>query len=173
MRFDPDLQHRQSIRFPKMDYSRTGLYFVTICTHDRVCLLGEIEKGDVRLTYAGRTVQSTWDDLPKHYPHVTLDAFVVMPNHVHGILGLRELDPASAPRHPLGEVVRALKSFSARRINRRRESPGAPVWQRNYYERIIRDENELEGIRRYIADNPSHWAGDPENPILHPIERVG
>ena len=173
MRFDPDRQHRRrSIRVPKKDYSRVGRYFVTICIHGRDCLLGEIEEGEARLTYAGRTVQSTWDALPTHFPHSSLDAFVVMPNHVHGILILQELHPSSAPRHSLGEVVRALKSFSARRINRRRGTPGAPIWQRNYYERIIRDENELEGVRRYIADNPSKWADDPENPILHPNDRL-
>jgi putative transposase len=173
MRFDPDWQHRQSIRLPKMDYSRTGLYFVTICAHGRACIFGEIENSEIQLTHAGRTVQSTWNDLPKHYPHAALDSFIVMPNHVHGVLELRELDPGSAPRHTLSEVVRAFKSFSARRINKRRGVPGAPVWQRNYYERIIRDENELEAIRRYIADNPSGWADDPENPVPHPIDSFG
>jgi putative transposase len=167
MRFDPDRQHRRSIRVAKKDYSQVGRYFVTICTHGRDCLLGEIEKGEAKLTSAGRMVQSTWDALPAHFPHSFLDAFVVMPNHIHGILVLQESDPSSAPRHSLAELIRALKSFSARRINRRRGTPGAHVWQRNYYERVVRDENELEKIRRYIADNPSKWADDPENPLIH------
>jgi len=168
MRFDLDRQHRRSIRFPGNDYSRLDLYFVTICTHGRECILGEVENGEMRLTYAGRTVQWAWDALPKHYLHTRLDAFIVMPNHVHGVLKLEEQDPGSSRRHALGEVVRALKSFSARRINRRQGTPGAPIWQRNYYERIVRDENELENVRRYIADNPAKWADDPENPRLHP-----
>ena len=173
MRFDPDRQHRRSIRFPGNDYSRLDLYFVTICTQGRECFLGDVERGEMRLAYAGRTVQSTWEALPRHYPHVRLDAFVVMPNHVHGILRLQEHDLSSAPRHALGEIVRALKSFSARRINKRRGALGAPVWQRNYYERIIRDKDELMAIRRYIADNPSKWADDPENPALQSIDRLG
>jgi putative transposase len=163
MGFDPDRHHRQSIRLSHFDYSRVGTYFVTACTQNRECLLGEvIEDGKVRLSPAGRTVEWTWNDLPRYYPHVLLDAFVVMPNHVHGILVLKELEPRPR-RQALSEVVRAFKSFSARRINKRRSTPGLPVWQRNYYERVIRDEDEMAAVRRYIIENPLRWATDPEN----------
>jgi len=166
LRFDPDRQHRQSIRFSRYDYTRSGLYFVTLCVHGRECIFGEIdESSQVRLTYDGQSVRWAWEALPGHFPHIGLDAFVVMPNHVQGILELRNMEPPCSRRHPVPEVIRALKSFSARRINKRRGTPGVPVWQRNYYERILRDEEDLVNVRRYIADNPLKWADDPENPI--------
>lgn len=159
--FDPDRQHRRSIRFQNQDYSRVDLYFVTVCVQGREHLLSEIVDGKVVLSPAGRIVDWAWNDLPKHYPHVRLDAFVVMPNHVHGVLEIMEADLPR--RHALPEVMRAFKSFSARRINRRQGTPGAPVWQRTYYDRILRDTRELEAVRRYIAENPTSWHEDLEN----------
>jgi len=164
LRFDPDRQHRRSIRYRKYDYSRAGFYFVTGCIEGRECLLGEVQDGTVHLSPDGRTVAYVWEDLPKHYPHVRLDAFVAMPNHIHGVIELQELDDIR--RHPLSEILRAFKTFSSRRINKRRGTPGAQVWQRNFHDRIVRDQDELEGIRRYIAENPAKWNEDPENPIL-------
>ena len=108
---------------------------------------------------------AAWNDLPKHFPGLLLDAFVVMPNHVHGILFLTPTASGAPPRHRLGEIVRAFKAYSARRINARRNTPGCSVWQRNYHERIVRDEEELARIRRYIAENPAAWPSDPENPM--------
>jgi putative transposase len=165
MRFDPDRQHRRSIRFPKQDYSRIDFYFVTLCVEKRECLLGAVVDRRVQLSREGQTASWAWESLPKHYPHLRLDAFVVMPNHIHGILELRELDLRDGQRrHGLPEIVRAFKSFSARRINRHRGTPGAPVWQRNYHDRILRDEGDLEPVRRYILENPAKWQEDPENP---------
>jgi len=161
LRFDPDRQHRRSIRYRKYDYSRAGFYYITGCIEGRECLLGEISNGTVHLSFAGQTAAWAWEDLPKHYPHVRLDAFVVMPNHIHGVLELKDLEVS--PRHPLSEILRAFKTFSARRINKRRGTPGAPVWQRNFHDRIIRDQEELEAIRCYIAENPKNWNEDPEN----------
>ncbi len=121
----------------------------------------------------GEIVREAWFDLPNHYAHVELDAFVIMPNHIHAIIVLvaepvgAGLKPAPTPaptRHPLSEIVRALKTFSARRINTRRGTPGAPVWQRNYYEHIVRNERSLDAIRRYIAENPLRWHLDRYNP---------
>jgi len=106
-------------------------------------------------------VQACWHDLPEHYPQIMLDAFVVMPNHVHGILILA---PESAGQHGLPEIARAFKTLSARRINEIRRTPGQPVWQRGYHEHIIRDEASLADIREYIATNPARWAFDRENP---------
>ena len=169
---------RRSIRLPAYDYAQAGAYFVTICTHNRGCLLGEIVGGEVALTCAGQIVLECWNDLVNHYPYVETDEFVIMPNHVHGIIVLTgELrttevadnvgagfKPAPTRRRPLSEVVRALKTFSSRRINEYRSSTGTPVWQRNYYERVIRSDGELSAIRQYIVDNPAKWAEDAENP---------
>ena len=166
MKFNAERHHRRSIRLPGYDYSRIGSYFITVCSHERLCLFGDVVNGEMRLSPAGTTVAECWKDLPKHYPHVVLDEFVVMPNHVHGILALRELAPsADARRHGVAEVIRAFKTYSARRINMKRKTPGVPIWQRNYHERVLRNEDELAGIRRYIIENPAKWDWDRENPI--------
>ena len=173
--------HRRSIRLPGYDYSQPGVYFLTLCTHERETLLGDVVDNVVRLNDYGQIVAKAWDDLPGHYSHVELDAFVIMPNHVHGIIvlnddvvraGLRPAPTRPAPtptkRHALPEIVRTLKSFSARRINESHATPGVPVWQRNYYEHVVRSEHELNAIRAYIQNNPLRWALDHDNPINAP-----
>jgi putative transposase len=146
-----------------------GAYFITVCAHNRACLFGEISAGAVQLNDNGAVVQETWDRLPTHYSHLMLEAFVVMPNHVHSILVLTDdsiaagLKPAPTPRHVLPEIVRAFKTFSARLINHRRGIRGLPVWQRNYYEHVIRTDSALNRVRQYIGENPARWAEDPEN----------
>ena len=123
----------------------------------------------------GVNVDFVWRDLPNHNRNVTIDEFVVMPNHVHGIIMINEPDvgagsqPAPAEttkikRIPLSEIVRQFKTFSARRINESRKTPNVPVWQRNYYEHIIRDYKSLDNIRAYIINNPARWAIDKNNP---------
>ena len=146
----------------------------------------DIVDGEMRLNAFGEIVVRTWHDLPNHVANVQLDAFVVMPNHVHGIIVITDnsvvdsvgagsepapttTKPAPTPkRHALPEIVRQLKTFSARRINQHRGTPGAPVWQRNYYERIIRDERTLGRIRAYIRNNPLKWELDRENSARWP-----
>jgi REP element-mobilizing transposase RayT len=150
---------RRSLRLPGYDYSRAGAYFVTACIHNRAMLLGEVIDGDVRLNEMGTIVQQTWDDLPTHYRGITLDGFIVMPNHVHGIIILGDY---SEWRHAIPEIVRGFKTFSARRINER-AGKSSVRWQRGYYEHVIRDEKALDRIRAYIAHNPARWADDPEN----------
>ena len=177
--YDRHRHHRRSIRLPGYDYGQPGAYFVTICTYRRSCVLGGIHDGRMRLSECGRIVTDCWNDLERHYPDVSLESFVVMPNHIHGIIlldhnpdsGTRAtaaqgagLKPAPTTVHGLSEVVRAFKTFSSRRINKTRRSPGVPAWQRNYYERIMRDENELNTVRQYILDHPQRWHEDPENP---------
>ena len=174
-----DHHQRRSIRLPGYDYAQPGAYFVTLCTHDREALFGEVMADAMRLNPYGEIVSMVWQDLPRHYPRVELDAFVIMPNHVHGIIVLNDDDgvgaglrpaPTLTKRHPLSEIVRAFKSFSARRINALRATPGVPVWQRNYYEHIIRNELEWDAIRKYIDLNPDRWALDHDHPAnsLHP-----
>jgi REP element-mobilizing transposase RayT len=195
MAYDPARHRRRSIRLPDYDYAAPGWYFVTVCEHQRRLLFGTVAHGTMHLSAAGRIVQTAWHDLPDHYPHVRLDAFVVMPNHVHGIIGIVDtvnpndvaeptaagsvtvgagLNPAPTDgttggtrnntRHGLPEIVRAFKTFSARRVNRLRGTPGAPVWQRNYWERIVRTDRELANVRRYIAENPQCWHRDRLRP---------
>ena len=169
-RFNPDIHRRRTIRLKGYDYTRPGAYFVTVCSYHRECLFGRIMNGVMELNDAGRTVQSVWDELPVHYGNAQLDQFIIMPNHVHGIIVLTNdivgagLKPAPTRRHGLPEIVRAFKTFSSRRIGASRRLAGVPAWQRNYYEHIVRNENELFQIRRYIESNPAHWEDDENNP---------
>jgi REP element-mobilizing transposase RayT len=194
MKYDPERHNRRSIRLKNYDYTSAGAYFVTICVKNRECLFGNITDGTVQLNSYGEIVNTVWHGLPDHYPHVELDAWVVMPNHVHGIILLTNRsavttvgagfkpDPtgviaddqhpangdnnhakSNQKRHGLPEIVRAFKTFSSRRINEMRKSPGTPVWQRNYYENIVRDELSLNRIRQYIAQNPVSWSKDRDN----------
>jgi putative transposase len=107
---------RRSLRLPGYDYSQAGAYFITACIHNRAMLFGAVIDGDVRLSEMGTIVQQTWDELPTHYHGIDLDAFIVMPNHVHGIIILAD---QSERRHGIPEIVRGFKTFSARRINER------------------------------------------------------
>ncbi len=173
MPYHPDLHHRRSIRLAGYDYSQAGAYYVTICTAGRDCIFGEVAGGEMRLNSFGAIVQREWRRLPLHYPTVSLDAFVVMPNHVHGVIFLGEPGRRNVKRRPLSEIVRGFKTWSARRINQRRDSTGSPVWQRDCYEHIIRDEDDLNRIRQYIVDNPVTWEEDAENPANGPSPPVG
>lgn len=139
-----------SRRLPTCDYKGPGAYFVTICTHGQVCRFGEIVEGAMKLSNEGLVLESAWQNLPQHFAHVVLDAFVIMPNHVHGILVFSEPGPT------LGTVVGGFKSEVSRRLRVR-------VWQRYYYDHVIRSEKALNQIRLYIANNPMCWpeAGKP------------
>jgi REP element-mobilizing transposase RayT len=171
---DPHLSchSRKTTRLPGYDYSQPGYYFVTICTHRRRCCLGEVVEGVMRLSELGEVVQDAWKDLPQHYTYVNLDEFVIMPNHVHGIVQIMEIDqitgrggflnPPLQQRHDLSEIIRGFKTWSARNANRLTNTPGAHVWQRSFYDHIIRDEDDLNAIRNYIRYNPLKWETDSE-----------
>jgi REP element-mobilizing transposase RayT len=176
-RYDPDLHHRRSLRLKGYDYSQAGAYFVTICTQNRECTFGGVDDGELRLNDAGRVVWSVWDELPPRFPGLELDAFVVMPNHVHGIIvivgaglalpcqkGAGYMGKGAASGAPTVEgAIRAFKSLPAVHVNRLTKRTG-PLWQRNYYDHIIRDEDNLNSIRQYILDNPARWAEDENHP---------
>jgi len=166
-RYNPEIHHRRSIRLDGYDYRQDGMYFVTICTFQWECLLGEIVDGEMYLSTAGEAVQDAWDRLPARFPGIALDWFVVMPNHVHGILFLGA-DPGIGDARPvsLGAVVGAFKSLAAIAANRVLAREGTPLWYRNYYERIIRNDRELHRIRAYIEANPANWAQDDDNPAF-------
>jgi putative transposase len=151
---------RRSLRLPAYDYSQAGAYCITVCTHNRFFMLfDEVVADDVRLNQIGMLVKQTWDNLPTHYDGIDLDAFIVMPNHVHGIIILAD---QPAMRCGIPEIVRGFKTVSARRVNEREGRRGA-LWQRGYYEHVIRNEKALNRIRDYIASNPARWADDPDN----------
>ncbi len=173
--------NRRSIRLRGYDYAQAGMYFVTICAWQRACRFGAIVDGAMRLHEDGRIVGEEWERTAAVRPSVSLDAWVVMPNHFHGILiiGGRGT-PAACPYEPaisrrfgqpvsgsLSTIIGQFKSMVTKRINARRGTPGAPVWQRNYYEHIIRNEADLARIREYIVHNPLRWELDqlhPDNP---------
>jgi REP element-mobilizing transposase RayT len=164
---------RHSIRLRGYDYSLPGAYFVTICAYQRKCVLADIPGGLLRLTETGRIAQECWAEIPAHFPHVYLDVYVIMPNHIHGILGITDRPskrplpgvPAVAPGS-LAAVVRAFKSATTRRTNLG-HGTREPLWQRNYYEHIVRSEKSLQKIREYIVRNPVRWQFDPDNPAHH------
>ena len=195
MTYDPHKHHRRSIGLPGYDYTQPGAYFVTFVAHDRECLFGDVVDGVMQLNAFGEIVREEWFRTAVVRPYVMLapDEFVVMPNHVHGIIWItgRRGDPVGRPYDPVGRphdndrddqrphgpaagsvgaIIGQIKSIAAKRINALRGTPAAPVWGRNYYEHIIRYETSLSRIRRYIAANPSRWAEDHEHP-RHPLRR--
>jgi REP element-mobilizing transposase RayT len=181
VKIDPEKHDRQSIRLRDFDYSQPGAYFITCVTHRRQCILGEVVGGETRLSAAGEVVWDTWNSLPARYPEIELGAAVVMPNHFHGIIqiavgAIHELpQPVGAVHEPplqqprrrmtLPLVMGYFKMNSAKRINELRCSTGLPVWQHNYYEHIIRNDDEHQKIHLYIDANPANWAEDEENPL--------
>jgi putative transposase len=162
MKFDPKIHHRRSIRLPGYDYSLPGAYYITVVVFGRQHLLGVIDQAAMQLNKFGQIVKFAWLDLPKHYPYIELGEFCIMPNHFHGIIILNDVERPGIKRHPLPEIIRAFKSFSSRRINAIRKLTGSPFWQRNYYEHIIRNDQDHDNIREYISTNPQNWNTDDE-----------
>jgi REP element-mobilizing transposase RayT len=148
--------HRRSLRLKGYDYCRQGLYFITVCVQNRECLFGEIANGEMVSNEYGKIIQTVWNELPQHYTNVRLGEFVVMPNHIHGIIVITD----TVTTHGLTEIVRALKTFSARQINKMRGAVGRRLWQRNYYEHIIRNADTHHKIATYILNNPANWLND-------------
>ena len=168
MPFDPTRHHRRSIRLAGYDYTQAGAYFVTICTHRREPLLASISATEYTLTQVGQFVARCWLALPRHFPHAMLDAWVLMPDHMHGILILRDVNHESVVPAPSGRpngtrpnslnaIIQNFKSISTRKVNQLRHAAGTPLWHRDYYERIVRDDRGLDAIRRYIENNPARW----------------
>ena len=166
------MRSRKSIRLQNYDYSQPGAYFITICTHNRDLLFGEVVDGAMVLNEFGEVVVQSWQWLKERYNYISLDEWIVMPNHFHGILIInnRRGGSRAAPTQkikPLGQLVGAFKTVSAKQINQLRHTPGAKVWQRNYYEHVIRNDTDLAEIREYIANNPMNWHLDNENPDVN------
>ena len=183
MTYDPTKHHRRSIRLQSYDYSWPGAYFITLCVREKECVLGDIVDGEMRLSEIGQIVTEAWLWLAERYPHLELDEWTIMPNHLHGIIVLAYDDRRGGSRSvlqgdsrisptdrgkPLGQLIGAFKTVSTKRINALRGTPGVPFWQRNYWEHVIRDEIDLNRIRQYIENNPRHWHEDQLNPIVPP-----
>ncbi len=222
MNYNPDKHHRRSIRLKEYDYSRPGFYFVTVCIFKRECLFGEIINGRIHLSQYGEIVSTKWFGLSGHFGYVIPYEFIIMPNHIHGIININEPAEAGSPRsgtgefekrlskcdkglintgsHPpkdikisnvhenqihekinmsretikvggdiphqqeLGKIIAYFKYISTKHVNMVRKTPGMKLWQRNYYEHIIREENELTNVQQYIIKNPQKWEFDNENP---------
>jgi REP element-mobilizing transposase RayT len=171
------------------DYSSPGEYFVTICTHQRECLFGEIIKEKMVLNSLGLIVLEEWLKTHAIRHELELDAYIIMPNHLHGIIvikdepetqkksmvgthgraSLRGVTPQNASlrrqSRSLGAIIAGFKSAATKRINEERNMPRIPVWQSRFYEHIIRNDKDLNNIREYIVNNPMQWHVDEENPI--------
>jgi REP element-mobilizing transposase RayT len=193
-KFDPKKHHRRSIRLQGYDYAQAGAYYVTIVTWHRECLFGEVVDGEMVLNDVGKIIQWEWMEIPKRFPYILLGAFIVMPNHFHGILFFHEIVGATRhrlsrtradeirlpdittdgvegsplPRGPkpasLGAIMAQFKSRVTKRLWKIPALNGTPIWQRNYYEHIIRDERDLQNKTDYIEANPMLWDEDNENP---------
>jgi len=172
---DEALRQRNTLRLRGYDYSQPGAYFVTTIAHDRACMFGEVVDGTVRLNEIGQVVHEEWAAIPARRVGVELDAFIVMPNHVHGIVrilsnasGEASLAPtravAGVSRGSLGSIVGSFKAGVSRRVAAMRRGSPIALWQSGYQDHIVRTDGELDRIRRYIAANPEHWATDHENP---------
>jgi len=171
---DSRIHHRRSIRVKRYDYSSAGAYFVTICAADRRCLFGGIKQAEVHLSPIGQIVTECWSNIPQHFPNAELDVFVLMPNHLHGIIiipgrGAAYRAPTSAQfgKPVSSSLPTILGSFKAAVTKLARESTSQPdliVWQRNYFEHIVGNDRALDKIRDDIEANPWNWATDHENP---------
>jgi putative transposase len=190
----PQKHHRASIRLPNHGYSQPGAYFVTIVTRHRECLFGDVVGGKMKLNKVGEIIRWEWLELPKRFRFIELGMFVVMPNHFHGILIFHEnggVTRQSSPQSPdgkllflnqselerdgsplpngpqpasLGAIISQFKSRVTKRLWKTPSLQGKPIWQRNYYEHIIRNEKDLRNKTEYIEANPMLWSQDEENP---------
>jgi len=179
--------HRHSIRLPGYDYSQEGAYFVTIVTHNRRCLFGRVRNGEMEMNEVGKMLEKVWMEMPEHFDGVYVDMFVVMPNHIHGIieiesvnriLGVEARHAVPLPRHidnfeafgkpvhgSIPTIIRSFKSAATKRYHEMTNTQNNHLWQRNYYEHIIRNEQDMLAITDYIISNPLNWEKDEENQI--------
>lgn len=174
MKFDPQEHHRRSIRLKEYDYSQSGAYYVTIDVQNRGCLFGEIVNYEMILNEAGKMVDEQWNALLERFPNIELDVYQIMPNHFHGIIVVIEnVDTQNVvvqnKKPTLGDIIGAFKSITTHEYIIGVDNKNWPqfykrLWQRNYYEHVIRNDADLNRIRDYIQSNPAKWDEDEENP---------
>lgn len=180
MSYNPKVHHRQSIRLRRYDYSQPGWYFITICAYERRMIFGDIVDGQIILNGTGKIVEKYWREITSSYYQINLHDFVIMPNHLHGIIRLVraqfiapnldvapnsdiafELNQGAINRAPtVGEIVRGFKARCTWAINKNSDMRGVPVWQRNYHEHIIRSQEAYSAITEYVRTNPQRWQED-------------
>ena len=179
MKYNPDIHKRKSIRLKHFNYSSNGAYFITLCTKNRECILGNIVNGKMVLSDLGEIVKNEWNKTPMIRHEIKLDIFIIMPNHFHGIIfitnnnvmaieyinvgatGRSPLRKQNGPlQYSLGSFIGGLKSITTKRANVLRNTPHQSLWQRNYYEHVIRNDVDLNRIREYIINNPIQWQFD-------------
>ena len=156
------------MRLPQYDYSQSGVYFVTICTYQqRSNQFGQVENAKVQLNELGRLVAEEWQRTALIRPLVEVDLFVVMPNHLHGLLQISNTEAERIPEdgttmraNSLGSIIAQFKSIVTKRSRSLANPPSLPIWKRNYYDHIVRNENSLNRIRKYILENPLRWSED-------------
>jgi REP element-mobilizing transposase RayT len=214
MNYNPNIHRRKSIRLKNYDYSQAGCYFVTICTQNRWHLFGEIVDDEMVLNDAGVMVNRVWHEIPMHYDGFKIHQFIVMPNHIHGIIEIVGAGPRACPEpsracpdtpraYPnnnmqppngqpsngqpqggaptgLGDIVHRYKTLTTKRYvdgvkNNRWQRFNKKLWQRNYWEHIVRNDNEYQRIAQYIMNNPKKWAldklnGGTGNSVMEPSE---
>lgn len=193
MKSNPQKHHRRSIRLKNYDYASEGAYYVTMVTEGRECLFGAVKNSDMNLNEAGQMIIKWCNELPSKFPNMILGEFVVMPNHFHGIIFIEKTvgadlrvcpddeyisaqmgehvgSPLQRPDAPLSQIIQWFKTMTTNEYIRGVKQSGwrpfaGKLWQRNYYEHIIRNEKELKQKTDYILDNPSRWDDDEENPM--------
>ncbi|MCX6154601.1 MAG: transposase [Candidatus Kapabacteria bacterium] len=187
MTYNPEIHHRKSIRLKEFDYSQAGYYFVTICSHNREHLFGKVNVGKMELNEKGNLAIKILLDLPNRFNSIEIDSYIIMPNHLHTIiiinqpeyesrtvgvelalpqkesLPVKVIQDRASSVPTLGRIIQVFKSISTIEINRYRTVSGIPIWQRNYFEHVIRNEKELYEIRKYIEYNPLNWMDDEYN----------
>jgi len=192
MQYNPDLHHRQSLRLRDYDYSQNGYYFVTICVYNRQNLFGCVDNGKMILNESGEMIKRIWKQIPSKYYGIQIDEFIIMPNHIHGIIIINHnvgAGPCACPdmlyhevigrpqgaaptwRLSLSDIIHRYKSFTTKGyIDGVRKyhwpSFNLRLWQRSFYDHVIRDEISLNKIREYIINNPAQWDIDKENQDL-------
>jgi len=183
-RFNPEIHHRRSIRYQGYDYSQSGAYFLTLCCYDHQCLFGYVANGIMVLNKYGMIAHEEWIKSAKIRQEIRLHEFVVMPNHIHGIVeiindgkgdrpvaqnndkgdtpekGDRPVAPTGPQSGSIGAIIGGYKSSVTSKINKLRNTQGVPIWQRNFYDHVIRNEESHQNIRNYIRNNPMNWSSD-------------
>ncbi|MFY9730930.1 MAG: transposase [Candidatus Acidiferrales bacterium] len=179
MAVKPFLPRRRTIRFQNFDYSQAACYFVTICSKDNRCIFGHVVAARMQLSDLGRIVEECLVAVPRHFKNADIPVHSIMPNHLHAVVALR-VEASSAPPTETNSVraetfaapitgsiptiVRSFKSAVTRAARAAFRKPSLDVWQRNYFERVIRSDDEFRKTWQYICENPARWDFDPENP---------
>ncbi|HEX9911674.1 MAG TPA: transposase [candidate division Zixibacteria bacterium] len=182
MKHNLEKSRHNSIRLKDYDYSQNGAYFVTVCARNHESFFGNVFREEIVLNKYGKIVNQLWNELPNHFFNIESGWFMVMPNHIHGVIVINNEcrggvtppmgesafggSPLQIPK--LGQIIAYFKYQTTKIINKIRSTPGLQLWQRNYYKHVVRNEDELNKIRYYIQTNPLKWHLDRENP-----ERIG